>query len=71
MKTESLSLISARDALPLETLVAYPDNAARGVMQISHGMCEQKATARLRWRATIWGISEKTAQMRWWTICIR
>ena len=42
MKTESIVLISARDALPLETLVAYPDNTARGVVQISHGMCEHK-----------------------------
>lgn len=41
-RTETLSLVSARDGLALPLLVFVPDGEIRCVVQFSHGMCENK-----------------------------
>ena len=44
MKTETFTLISRQDGLPLDVLMTLPDDREnlRGLVQISHGMCEHK-----------------------------
>ena len=44
MKTEAFTVCSRQDGLPLEVLLTLPEpeEKLRGLVQISHGMCEHK-----------------------------
>ena len=42
MKKETFSIISEYDALPIAGTVFTPDGFIKGVLQFSHGMCENR-----------------------------
>ncbi len=42
MKTETAEVLSEYDGIPLSVLVTEPETKPKGIIQISHGMCENK-----------------------------
>lgn len=42
MEQQQLQILSAYDALPLDTLILTPEGPAKGIVQFSHGMAEHK-----------------------------